>query len=87
MNTNASPTPARLGGHPGELIRENDALLWRGTLTPDLVADLMRGAVAGTVPVQETDAAGASPVVVQRLWFEPERARMVVHLRDRGRMA
>ena len=87
VNTIASRTPARLGGHPGELIRENDALLWRGSLTPDLLADLMRGAVAGVVPVQKDDAAAASTVLVQRLWFEPERDRMVVHLRDRDRMA
>ncbi|MEX2503031.1 MAG: hypothetical protein WD336_11700 [Trueperaceae bacterium] len=79
-------TPACLGGHPGELIREDDALLWRGSITPDLVADLMQGAVSGTLPVR-ADGADEAMVLVQRLWFDPTRRRMVVHLRDRSAMA
>ena len=84
MTEPAIHTPARLGGHPGELARADDGtLVWRGEMTPTLLSDLMRAGSEGTVHVRH-DRGPEQPVWIQRCWFDLERGRMIVHLLDRG---
>lgn len=85
-------TPARLGGHPGELARADDGtLVWHGDLSPDLLTDLMRAGSEGSVRVQPEPGPGRpavdGPVWIGRCWFDLDRGRMIVHLRDRSMMA
>lgn len=87
MNDLATRTPARLGGHPGELVHEGDrTLVWQGEITPTLLTDLMRVGSRGPVQVQR----GQGPdeeAWIERLWFDVERGRMTVHLLDRRLVA
>lgn len=87
MSTIAPPTPARLGGHPGELDRgDGRVMTWRGELTPTLLSDLMREGSGG--PVRMEDVSGAAePVWIQRCWFDVERGRLVVQLSRRTMIA
>lgn len=79
--------PVRLGGHPGELVRSDGPnLVWQGDITPTLVADLMRSGSEGPVAVQHPEG-DPQPAWIQRLWFDLERGRMIVHLLDRGMVA
>lgn len=79
-------TPARLGGHPGELLRSDGrVLVWQGEITPTLLSDLMRSGSGGPVAVEHPQGE-PHPVWIQRCWFDVERGHMTVHLVDR-RMA
>ena len=84
MNAPKVRTPAHLADHLGELVREDErTLVWRGEITPTLVADLMRSGSRGEVRVQPSDGEGRS-VWIQRCWFDVGENRMVVQLRERG---
>lgn len=87
MNEIQIRTPARLGGHPGELVRtDGRVLVWQGEITPTLLSDLMRSGSCGPLPVQ-SDGGETRPAWIQRCWFDVERGRMVVHLLDRKMVA
>lgn len=77
------PIAARLDGHPGELVHESGrTLVWRGRMSPTLLAGLMQAGSERPVQVQR-DRGPDHAAWIQRCWFDPERERMVVHLLDR----
>lgn len=74
-------TPARLNGHDGTLVKQEDAtLLWQGELDEQLMAALMRIGSERSVRL-DGDALGDRRAVVQRCWYDLERGRLVVQLR------
>lgn len=79
-----SPTPARLNGHEGLLLEQQaDGMLWQGTLSGPMLAELLSAASSGSVEL-DADAGGVRTAVVQRCWFDVEAGRLLIALRDHG---
>lgn len=83
VNEPSTSISALLDGHPGELVHASGrTLVWRGRMTPTLLAGLMRAGSERPVRV-ERERGPEHAAWIQRCWFEPQHGRMVVHLVDR----